>query len=88
MCEACWNNSGRPELRTPEIEAVAKLIEAADPYGALHIVVDDWNLEDDHIQFCRAEDRATDDERALCDRLLAMTLKERASAMALADGFV
>jgi hypothetical protein len=100
MCIQCWEEHGRPALDSPAIRAAAEAIGEVNPYGNLHIIVDDWNLEDEHLDFCRAEvdsdpydhytrnpsDRAVDSD---CLRLLAaLTIEERASALARHDGFI
>jgi hypothetical protein len=45
--------------------------------GAMHIVVEEWNLEDGHIKFCRNQIDATQAEIDLCNALQAMTWEER-----------
>jgi len=65
-------------------------------FGPLHIIVEDWNLDDDSIEFCSQDETmerhwsgpmsATD--RALLDLLRPMTVTQRATALALADGYL
>ncbi len=91
MCIGCYEGYDSPAVITPETRAAAKLIEAVRSEcpagGELHIVIDDWNLEDDSLAFCKQYIK-TDAERACHDALAKMSLDERASAMALADGYL
>lgn len=71
--------------------------------GGLHIIVDDWNLCDGSVAFCEdyiekpeyrrnrndeVSDERIEAERACLRALKAMTEDERASALALYDGYV
>jgi hypothetical protein len=37
---------------TPAVRAAARAVAEVDPYGNLHIVVDDWNIEDENLDSC------------------------------------
>lgn len=121
MCYGCWTEADRVVIDSPAVreaaQAVAAVYEHSCVGGNLHIVLDDWNIETEHLQWCskvidgagvmpdedtmadchkryNAEKRANPDppeqlaaERRCCDLLLALTLDERASALALHDGF-
>lgn len=122
MCVTCWKYRGEPKIDTPEIRRVADLIkwvygEVSPVGGPLHIVIDDWNLDDGCIQWCIdntikgengwaklykniAEDavdtgqdpavavkECKDKLMDLATSMLKMTEEERASALALRDGF-
>lgn len=54
-------------------------IEGNEVGGNLHIVLDDGNLEDKHILWCRARCMDIHDVLGvyICDNLLRMTYKER-----------
>jgi len=56
MCASCWIDAGRPQTDTPEIRGAAALVAPVYGFscvgGNLHIVLDDWNLEDSHLDFC------------------------------------
>lgn len=78
---------GEPTLDTPAIRQAAALISFTNHYGALHIVVDDWNIEDHHLQWCLDHEDAKASEKQLMRMMLALTLEERASAMAIAEGY-
>jgi hypothetical protein len=74
-----------PPPITEEMRALARLI--ADFYedyctgGALHVVLDDWNLDDSCIKWCLSDDNSVerDDERifTIGERLLALSEEER-----------
>jgi hypothetical protein len=96
MCEECWEKWGSPQIDNPQVRHAVAMI--ADLYrehlvgGHLHIVVDDWNLEDGYLAFCAqdAHDRSggyDPEEQACADALTACTEVERASALALGEGF-
>ena len=117
MCHGCWVEEGKPAIDTPAIRAaaaaVAEVYEHSCVGGNLHIVLDDWNLEDGSLAFCDAQIARgghPDDpehspwytkeklenpdspeqlaaERRCCDLFKALTVEERASALAFYDGF-
>jgi hypothetical protein len=67
--------------------AALPLLREGDPFGPLHIAIEDWNLDDDNIAFCLKESEGhPDHEIALA--LSRMSLPERATALALADGYL
>lgn len=90
MCRSCWHEYGEPIIDTPEVRQAAAIV--ADLYeehgsgGWLHIVVDDWNLGQEHLVYC-AGVLKTATERRCYEALNALTEEERASALALHDGF-
>lgn len=121
MCYGCWEEAEKPIIDTPAVRAaaasIAEVYEHACMGGNLHIVLDDWNLEDGSLDFCRGciegagvmpddgnlaechrryndKKRANPDppeqlaaERRCCELLTALSVEERASALALHDGF-
>lgn len=102
MCVSCWDEYGRPLIDTERTRAAAKLItdlhEEPDGVvgGHFHIVTDDWNLGDDSIRSCIDHstrnvggfgDEQLAIERQLGDLLLTLTEVERASALAIAEGY-
>lgn len=84
MCEACWNEAGRPAVDTPLVRAIGRKAKEIDPVGACHIVVDDWNVEDSHIQGCLSRPEATADELEWLRLMMAASVEERLSALAFA----
>lgn len=78
---------------------IERVYEYSSVGGNLHIAVDDWNLEDEHLESCAEfiEESVTEGEagkeqisaeRACLSSLKMMTLDERVSAVAIADGFI
>jgi hypothetical protein len=69
MCLNCWQEAGSPTELPPNANDLITMInelystEKGSTGGPLHIVLDDWNLEDDNIEWCMlrmiesAEDR-------------------------------
>lgn len=101
MCYGCWETYGKPVLDSAQIQVVVAQIgevyEHSLSGGWLHIVVDDWNLEDGHLDTCAVcidENAATTDpariaaERACLAGLRVLTEDERASALARYEGFI
>ena len=98
MCCGCWEEAGGHALDTPKVRELARALEEMNPFGPFHIVVDDNNLETEHIQWCYehrfdwgeqdswGDPRWTPDEQSGYELLLAATLEERVSAMGLYDG--
>jgi len=106
MCCGCWKEDGSPQIDNERVRDVQALIAAVYDYhgagGNLHIVLDDNNTEDEHLEFCQGQinkaritgedewgydsSEALDAEQKCLDALRAMTLEERDSAMGLWDG--
>lgn len=121
MCYGCWEEAGKPTIDTPAVRAaaaaIAEVYEHSCVGGNLHVVLDDWNLEDGNLEFCDGciqgagqmplepdahemhhqynERKAADPdppdqlaaERRCHDLLKPLTEDERASALALHEGF-
>lgn len=64
-------------------EVLARLIRDTNPYGTLHIVVDDGNMEDSSIDFCLGLPNLTDEERKLALLLKSCPLEQRDAAWKL-----
>ena len=101
MCFGCYEERGKPAIVNEKTRAVAALVDRIYDLhlagGLAHIVVDDWNLEDGNIQWCLDYTEANKDRepadlveacRAALEALLAMTDDERASAMAIHEGWI
>lgn len=56
MCYGCWQEYGSPIIDTPAIRAAALAVSEVYQFSAvggnLHIVLDDWNIEDESLAFC------------------------------------
>lgn len=102
MCLGCYIKAGSPVIVTDATKAAASLIAAIYEFscvgGNAHIVVDDWNLGDENIDWCLNEALKTnfheasikqlEAERAALTALRALTVSERYSAMALHDKII
>lgn len=97
MCSGCgdeyFKDKPRPPL-TPAMMALAEEIAQSDQdyqltYGALHIVIDDWNLQAHHIEWCLSypdhKPPITEQERSIGRRLLGHTEAERYALMEQAE---
>lgn len=103
MCFGCWMTYGRPTIVTAQTMRVAELCKKlyAHPDGGsggrLHIITDDWNLEDEFFE----DDEVASEEVVKDDRdpelvavedeiealLTPMNLGHRAAALGLWQGF-
>lgn len=102
MCYVCYVRYGQPAVVTEKTLAAAAAIRRVYDFdcsgGAAHIVVADWTLEDHHITWCmdvalhQHQERRSEEEiaatRACLEALQALTLAERATALALHDGII
>lgn len=56
MCLRCWEEAGSPTELPDDAEELLALIDELykiEPTGGpLHIVLDDWNLEEAYIEWC------------------------------------
>lgn len=102
MCYGCYEEEGKPALLTDKTRAAAALIK--ELYlshvvgGYLHIVTDDMNCEQDHIDSCiKNMDKTggrwldyepTDIERRCGAALQDMTDEERISSIAIWEGWI
>lgn len=87
MCYGCWEEEGKPSINNLEVGTLALLIQKSNPFGALHIFVEDWNCEDSDIEFCLNDEDADEQDKATCEIALLMSYEERVSALALASNF-
>ncbi len=86
MCLGCYEEAGSPEP-TAEARALGARLREIDEFGGCHIVVSDWNLEDDHIDFCIEYDATTDSEREVMRALKTLPEEQRYAAMAVASAY-
>lgn len=85
MCLGCWDEAGRPFKVTDAVTKWVPEFRETDGFGPLHIVVEDWNLDDYCIGFCKKQADASPEEIALLDALTAMTEEERWATAILAQ---
>ncbi len=96
MCMTCYAEAGAPCIVNEKTLAAAELVRQlyATEYGAvggtMHVVTDDWNLEDDHVAFCVKESQNCGGplEQKVAAAFAAMTEAERASTLALEEGWL
>jgi hypothetical protein len=97
MCENCWNDYGRPAIVNAATLAALEMVK--DVYakhaagGLAHIVLHDFNIEDESVEWCIKDGfRANDESDALAIKALhafrSLTVAERASVLAMHMGFV
>lgn len=92
MCVECWQRYGataspiHEDIRCAAV-AVKAVYDEHETGGQLHVVVDDWNLSDATLTFC-ADRVETPAERDCWATLWRLTEQERATVLALAEGFV
>jgi hypothetical protein len=105
VCYACWAEDGKPS-ELPEnadeiVELINKLYAQPDGFtgGPMHVVTDDWNVEDEIVENC-----LRDINRGLTagawsvetcglawqigKRLLLLTEDQRSAVLAKRDGFI
>lgn len=85
MCINCWHEEGRPYEFSDLARQWAPKFADANKFGALHVVVEDWNLDDNSLDFCRSYEGVTADEVELIDALKSMSEPERWATALNAD---
>jgi hypothetical protein len=95
MCKDCWDAESE-RIDSPAVRRAAELIQIVYEYhpvaGGLHVILDDWNIEDGYLAGGRFP-WETDTpgqiaaEEACLEALRALTEEERASALAIYDGY-
>lgn len=103
MCYNCWEEAGKPAIITSKTNAAAKLVAEVYEFdsvgGHCHIVLDDFNIEDKDVDSCLKKilnepdrERYTTDQVDIQKRCMAafllLTEAERASALALFEGWI
>lgn len=106
MCYGCYQEHGSPTIVNTKTVVAARLIAEVYAFsaagGRCHVVIDDFNIDDRNIAFCKGllkepelwgeNDRSTDTLQRIAESrclmvLEDMTLAERASALAIHDGY-
>ena len=91
MCFGCYQEYGRKrpgKAARKAVRLIAAVYAESDDGGRLHAVVDDWNLEDEHIQAALGDTAMSEAERDCARALDAMPLGQRAAALALYNDFI
>lgn len=98
MCKGCWEEAGSPQIDNPQVREAERLIselyEIHSAGGDLHIVLDDWNVGDNHLDFCfnvidkdlKLDTHDKSLHLQIYEKLKRMNEEERISALALCDG--
>lgn len=59
MCYSCWEGAGKPRIDNEKTRALPALVEEVYEHngvgGNLHVVLDDWNLDDHNLAFCEEQ---------------------------------
>jgi len=91
MCISCWQEYGSPKIINENVlsavEVIRELYDESCVGGNLHIVVDDWNIEDENLAWCGAKE-LSDTEKKCFDALSLLSIGERASALAIVEELV
>lgn len=99
MCRSCWGEYGCPKIKSDRTRKAAKLIAEVYEYsvmgGNLHSIIDDWNIEDDSftneemkVYHKDAPIEQLEVERRTYKFLRKLSLEERASALAIEEGYI
>ena len=87
MCQGCWEDHGSPTELPHDGLALAEAAKDVDAFGAFQIVVDDFNVEDHHLDSCISSPDALDHEVAWGKRMRELTVAQRAAVLGKMDGF-
>ena len=106
MCYACWVENGRATVVNQSTICAARSInhlyecEGGEAGGALHIVLDGWNIWDRCLAYCRdvldgrkvrtalSDPALMLAERDVLERLEDFSVQERCSALALSEALI
>mgnify|MGYP005993114239 CR=1 FL=1 len=90
MCCQCWREEGAHTTLPSNYDEFARLYaevyEANSVGGKLHIILDDFNIEDEQVAFCEEVPGKTEAETACLVELRRMTQAERCASLGLLDG--
>ena len=97
MCIGCYEEYGAPKIVSDKTLAAADLVRVVYEHsvvgGNLHVQLDDWNIEDEFWEefhpngFDGETEEQLSAERRCFDAFKAMSLEERASALAICDQY-
>lgn len=82
MCELCTGEF-EPKL-TVEICRLALRRQRLDDFGPLHAIIEDTNIEDEHIDSALSGQDLSPLERAFCQEFRMLNEEDRISTLALA----
>lgn len=97
----CWEEYGKPVIDSPEVRQTVLLVKRVYEFsgvgGNLHVVVDDWNLEDACLDSCEKFIKENPNESGpdqiaaeteCLNALRRLSEEERAAVMARYDGYI
>ena len=101
MCFNCYKELNKPAIINATTVYTAFLIEhlydspGGGAGGNLHIVTDDWNIDDEHLDFCsdlikecETQERRITIEKMIIKNMREMSIEERASALAIYNNYI
>lgn len=97
MCYHCYKEYGEPKIindTTKSVASLIKIIYSFSPVGGhAHAVFDDWNIDDLTIKRCLYDIRFASDDQSKIERnclreFKKLNTQERASALALFEGWI
>jgi hypothetical protein len=95
MCRQCWAGYGSPEIVNDQVLHAAALIRAVYEDNSvgmpLHVQLDDWGIDGEWYPWRGHKSKVSKEcwtaAEELCKLMPRMSLVERASALALCDGY-
>lgn len=102
MCYGCYEEEGKPSIVNDATKEAAILTNAVYEFscsgGNCHIVLDDFNIDDDSIEYCLNEGLEDNLHEHTAEQLKierecllafkALSVAERASALAIYEGWI
>lgn len=85
MCNSCWEFYGRPTYYGDVSEEYIQQTRELHPFGALHFIIEDYDVEDDHLEFCYNNKMLKPEEREWLDTFKELTEGQRCAVLAKAD---
>lgn len=89
MCKECWEEYGSPKIKNEKIIKasikIKEIFNISPIGGGLHLIIDQWNLEDEHLN---NNWELTEKEEECLKLLKEMKLEERASCLAIVCEFI
>lgn len=67
-----------------KLRQLADLFRQQDGFGALHIIVEDGNVQDEHLDYCEQQEDVTEADKAFIEHLRTFTADERDEAWEIA----
>lgn len=86
MCYGCYieYEEEPPSDEARKVGEFLKQVPEDLEFGNLHVVVADWNIEDEHLDWCKNNYELTENELKTYELLKPLSLNQRAAALAVA----